>query len=74
MKVNVPWTDTKNTAGSENSTSKLYLVGAETQEANSQTYSNSNVYISNGTLTAGDMSARNMSANTIEVSGTEALV
>lgn len=42
--------DTKNTAGSTNNTSKLYLVGATTQAANPQTYSNSKVYINNNTL------------------------
>ncbi len=42
--------DTKNTAGSTNSTSKLYLIGATSQATNPQTYSNSNVYTSNGTL------------------------
>lgn len=44
--------DTKNTAGSTNSTSTLYLVGATSQAANPQTYSNSAVYATNGTLTA----------------------
>lgn len=38
-------TDTKNTAGSTNSTSKLFLIGAASQEANPQTYSRSVVYI-----------------------------
>ena len=55
--VNVPWvdtntdTDTKNTAGSTNSDSKLYLIGATSQAANPQTYSDSEVYTTNGTLT-----------------------
>lgn len=62
-------TDTKNTAGSTNDSSTLYLIGARTQVANSQTYSNSNVYMSNGTLTAS-----RMSANTLNVSGTDATV
>lgn len=44
--------DTKNTAGSTNSTSTLYLVGAGVQAANPQTYSNSKVYMTDGTLTA----------------------
>ena len=47
-----PDNDTKNTAGSTNSTSKLFLVGATEQSANPQTYSNSAVYATNGTLTA----------------------
>lgn len=40
-----PNTDTKNTAGSTNSTAKLFLVGAASQAANPQTYSRSQVYI-----------------------------
>ena len=42
--------DTKNTAGSTNSTSKLFLIGATSQAANPQTYSNSSVYTQNGWL------------------------
>ena len=57
-------TDTKNTAGSTNDSSTLYLIGARTQVANSQTYSNSNVYMANGVLTA----------KNIRVSGTDATV
>ena len=41
-------TDTKNTAGSTNSASKLFLVGATGQTASAQTYSNSNLYYSSG--------------------------
>ena len=48
--VSVPWTDTKNTAGSTNSTSKLFLVGATSQTANPQTYSNTAIYATNGVL------------------------
>ena len=44
-------TDTKNTAGSTNSDSKLFLIGATSQAANPQTYSDSEVYTTNGTLT-----------------------
>ena len=44
-------TDTKNTAGSTNDTSLLYLIGAKTQADNPQTYSRSNTYINaNGVL------------------------
>lgn len=43
-------TDTKNTAGATNSTSKLFLIGATSQGANPQTYSNSNVYATAGRL------------------------
>lgn len=45
-------TDTKNTAGSTNSTSKLFLIGATSQASNPQTYSNSNVYEEDGALHA----------------------
>ena len=48
--VNNPNTDTKNTTGSTDSTEKLYLVGAKSQAANPQTYSNSKVYIQNNKL------------------------
>lgn len=43
-------TDTKNTAGATNSTAKLFLIGATSQGANPQTYSNSSVYASAGRL------------------------
>lgn len=45
-------TDTKNTVGSTNSTSKLFLVGATSQDTNPQSYSNTNVYATNGSLFA----------------------
>ena len=38
------YTDTKNTAGSTNTSSKIYLIGATSQAANPQTYSNSKLY------------------------------
>lgn len=38
-------TDTKNTAGSTDSSLKLYLIGSESQAANSQTYSHDTVYV-----------------------------
>ena len=44
-------TDTKNTAGSTNTDSKIYLIGATAQATNPQTYSDSEVYTTNGTLT-----------------------
>ena len=37
--------DTKNTAGSTNSSSKLYLIGATSQAANPQTYSHDTAYV-----------------------------
>lgn len=46
MYVNVPWEDTKNSAGTKDKLhTKLYLVGAQTQAANPQTSSNRYVYI-----------------------------
>lgn len=42
--------DTKNTAGTTNTTSKIYLAGATSQAANPQTYSNVNCYASGGKL------------------------
>lgn len=53
-------TDTKNTAGSTNSTNKLYLIGATSQAANPQTYSNSAIYMQNGTLTVATLNATNI--------------
>ncbi|MBQ9621203.1 MAG: tail fiber protein, partial [Atopobiaceae bacterium] len=53
--ANAVFTDTKNTAGSTNSTSKLFLIGATSNGSsatNPQTYSNSNVYATNGALVA----------------------
>lgn len=38
-------TNTKNTAGSTNSSSKLFLIGATSQAANPQTYSHDTVYV-----------------------------
>ena len=50
---NAKFTDTKNTAGSSNSSNTLYLIGATSQSsAGVQTYSNSGVSMTNGSLTA----------------------
>ena len=40
-----PNTDTKNTAGSTNTSSKLFLIGSTSQAANPQTYSHDTVYV-----------------------------
>lgn len=45
-------TDTKNTAGATNTTSKMYLIGARSQDTNPQTYSNSDTYYELGTIHA----------------------
>lgn len=44
--------DTKNTTGSTNSSSKLYLVGATSQASSPVTYSNSGVYTQSGAVYA----------------------
>lgn len=46
------YTNTKNTAGSTNSSSKLYLIGATSQATNPVTYSNSGVYTQSGAVYA----------------------
>lgn len=43
--------DTKNTAGSTDTSSKIFLIGATSQAANPQTYSDNEVYATNGVLT-----------------------
>ena len=56
MKVNVPWTDTKNAAGSYNNSNKLFLIGTTSQTTiqtdTLPTYSNEKVYIQSGNLYA----------------------
>ena len=47
-----PNTDTKNTAGSTDTSSKIYLIGATSQAANPQTYSDNEVFATSGVLTA----------------------
>ena len=54
-------TDTKNTAGAAEAQDKIYLIGAEEQTANPQTYSKSNVYVSAaGKLTYDDSEVVNL--------------
>lgn len=64
-------TDTKNTAGSSNSTSKLYLVGATSQSTTGvTTYSNANIYATNGSLYATNLDATgNITSNNYYDSG-----
>ena len=50
--INSSYIDTKNTAGSTNTASKIYLIGATSQAANPATYSNSKIYGTNGQLNA----------------------
>lgn len=49
--ANAVFTDTKNTAGSTDTSSKIFLVGATSQAANPQTYSDNEVYATSGVLT-----------------------
>ncbi len=74
MVVNVPWQntegpDTKNTAGAGNSTSKLFLVGAPAQSANPQTYTNTNVYATNGALNASSGTFTNTTTTNFTLNG-----
>jgi hypothetical protein len=48
-------TDTKNTAGSTDSSSKLFLIGATSQAANPQTYSDNEVFVKDGVLNAQEL-------------------
>ena len=50
--INSSYVDTKNTTGSTNTTSKIYLIGATSQASNPITYSNSKIYGTNGQLNA----------------------
>lgn len=43
--LGIPASDTKNTAGSTDSSSKLFLIGATSQAANPQTYSHDTAYV-----------------------------
>ena len=45
------FTDTKNTAGSTDTSSKIYLIGATSQATNPQTYSDNEVYATDGVVT-----------------------
>lgn len=60
-------TDTKNTAGSTDSSKKLFLVGAESQAANPQTYSQDTAYV--GT----DGHLYSNSVQVVNLSGSQAL-
>ena len=58
------YTDTKNTAGSTNTSSKLFLIGATSQAASPQTYSHDTAYVgSDGCLYSG--SSKVVTAETI---------
>ena len=58
--INGSGADVRSTAGSSNSTSKLFLVGATSQSsAGVQTYSNTGVYATNGALVCGTINTGN---------------
>lgn len=50
--------DTKNTAGAMNSDDKLFLVGSPIQDFSPRTYTNVNVFVENGELTANKLIAK----------------
>ena len=54
--LGIPGSDTKNTAGSTDTSSKIYLIGATSQAANPQTYSDNEVFATNGVLQAKEFS------------------
>ena len=55
----VPDNDTKNTAGATDTSSKIFLVGTTSQEANPQSYSHDTVFVD----TSGQLNSANPSAN-----------
>ena len=59
-------TDTKNTAGSTDTSSKIYLVGATSQAANPQTYSDNEVYATSGVLTTKSVQVGGASGGTMQ--------
>lgn len=63
-------TDTKNTAGSTNTSSKIFLVGATSQAANPQTYSHDTVYVgTDGCLYSASKKVLNSAATTSVLGG-----
>ncbi|MBO7080076.1 MAG: hypothetical protein J6W64_09830 [Bacilli bacterium] len=59
--------DTKNTAGSTDTSSKIYLIGATSQAANPQTYSDNEVYATSGVLSAKTFSGTNAELQNIKM-------
>ena len=57
-------TDTKNTAGSSDTSSKIFLIGATSQGANPQTYSDNEVFAQNGVLSSKKLSPKCITALT----------
>ena len=67
------FTDTKNTAGSTDTSSKIYLIGATSQAANPQTYSDNEVYATSGVLTTKSVQVGGTSATMQYNSTTQAI-
>lgn len=73
--ISSAFTDTKNTAGSTDSATKIFLIGATTQGANPQTYSNSKAYITDGVFNTTSITTTGaISAGTSLSSGTSTAV
>ena len=67
-------TDTKNTAGSTDTSSKIYLIGATSQAANPQTYSDNEVYATSGVLTTKSVQVGGTTGGTMQYnSSTESI-
>jgi hypothetical protein len=65
--------DTKNTAGSTDTSSKIFLIGATSQAANPQTYSDNEVYATSGVLTTKSVQVGGGSASLVYDSTTQAV-
>ena len=64
------YTDTKNTAGSTDTSSKIFLIGAISQEANPQTYSHNTAYVgTDGCLYSDSKKVLNGAATTSVLGG-----
>jgi hypothetical protein len=62
--------DTKNTAGSTDISTKIFLIGASSQAVNPQTYSDDEVFVTNGVLSAKDATlSGNLTAVNTTLSG-----
>ena len=63
-------TDTKNTAGATNDTTKnrLFLIGAKNQGESQRTFSNSKVYMTDGTLTTSSIMTGNIKSSNSSLS------
>ena len=65
--------DTKNTAGSTDTSSKIFLIGATSQAANPQTYSDNEVFATSGVLTTKSVQVGGGSATMQYNSNTQAI-